>query len=98
MSHALVVARETSVVMEPSPVVARKHSPVVTGSDDEFDAATVSDCFTRFTAESHIAPDADPDKMDAGDLPYQVTCPEIDQIFTRADWNRDISASQKRAE
>ena len=88
MKHSPVVAQQTSVVME--------HSPVVAGSGTDPDVATSSavaepqaaDHMEYFKAESHVGSKADTGVMEAGDIESNEPG-ELSITFTEDDWMQD---------
>ena len=95
-----VVTGQSPVVTGHSPVVAGQASssegdqgPSVGGQGDYQDTATLSavaedDIVTLNEPPSHIAVGRDPDKVEAGDLPYNGELRDIRLVFQEHDWKQ----------
>ena len=77
VKHAPVIAMDSSVVAE--------HAPVVAGSE------AASGDMSFFRSPSHIAPGASSDRMEAGDVPFEVGMQELSLTFSDKDWEVDTT-------
>ena len=79
-TNSSVVAEETSAAMQHTPGYPCSH-----GGDGDSDTSVVAEIeFCK--ASSHIAENADPDVMEAGDTPFEFAPQEISVTFQDRDY------------